>query len=41
MQLGQLAMTVSEREKDKLPNQSEANLKSQNNQGLQQGAQIN
>ena len=41
MQLGQLATAVSEREKDKLPSQSEANPRIQNNQGLQQGAQIN
>ena len=41
MQLDQLAMVVSEREKDKLSSQSEANPRIQNNQGPQQGAQIN
>ena len=41
MQFGQLAMTVSEREKGKLPSQSEANPRTYNNQGPQQGAQIN
>ena len=41
MQLSQLAMDVSEKKKDKLPSQSEANSRTQNNQGLQQGVQIN
>ena len=41
IQLGQLATTVSEREKDKLSSQSETNPRTQNNQGPQQGAQIN
>ena len=41
MQLGQLAMTVSEREKGKLSSQPEANPRIQNNQWPQQGAQIN
>ena len=41
MQLAQLAMIVSEREKGKLSSQSEANLRTQNNQGPQQGVQIN
>ena len=41
MQLSQLAMAVSEREKDKLPSQPEANSRIQNNQGPQQGVQIN
>ena len=41
MQLDQLATAVSEREKDKLSSQPEANPRIQNNQGPQQGAQIN
>ena len=41
MQLGQLAMAVSEKKKDKLPSQPEANPRIQNNQRPPQGAQIN
>ena len=41
MQLGQLATTISEREKGRLPSQPKANPRIQNNQRSQQRVQIN
>ena len=38
VQLGQLAMVVSEKKKDELPSQPKANPRIQNNQRPQQGA---